>query len=742
MSTKSRLKKILSSQKYVVYADFYGGGDDLEDFVLDCHEGRDGRSSVSDGHEDGECPDPRGECCRWVRPGETVLVGPHEITGGFFYFGDGPPGHSRHCRTKNPSVVFSALDCDEDPAEDHLHYRNTDWRTASYYSMRPGHRAAHLKWLAGGRDDPRVWTGHVFLYIQGIEKRLLADERLAIVSLPEFRSLVGELERLKSAYEHNPDLRNCVTDLLSYSLVANSLGENGRPDIGLIRENLHVPSATRFFLSQSAESGDPLDAEAALAWVKTQPDFRLRTPAKRCPEEFSALFSIRYRRKFGKGIRIRPGDSDLLFSHRTLNVSLDPWSRTRYDLTDPWTLKSPFKKLAELAESCVDELAPLSRFLAGKNASRESARAFVLLPRDLDALFQVPSVELLKSSISYDLSRGSAVMIPVRDVFECLGEDVPLKIGRKEARLLSDVLERAGFGVAPHAVFHGEKPHADGRIAVFDGGHGDGFTPSDAFERVRKLLDVAHLFTQMDYHIDSLGEDCLLKKMICHDDILAETEKRSLEAYLLWRMDFPTSSRDIVALLKPLSEKRKIAYGRFLITLAAAERCPVPGSVELLERLYRSAGVTNPEIMDAVRAVFPLFAEPPDTQSRALDHDLVNAYEDETREIRTVLGKVFEDADETRDETDAVRYEADGPFSGLDPDHALLCGKLIAGGDLSAGKFRQMCDELRLMPEGAVETINDWTFERVGAALVKSGSSVLIDPEVVENIKNIEGREP
>ena len=740
MSATSRLKRILRSQKNLVYVDFYEDGDDLDGFVLD-DEGQSGmRNCVSDGHGGEVRTDSRGECCRWVRPEETVLVGSHKITGGFFYLDDGPAG-PYDGRAKDPSVVFSALECDEEPLEDHFHYRNIDWKTASYYRMRPGHRAAYLEWLAGGRDDPRVWTGHVFLYLRGIERRLLTDELRTMAPLPEFRSLIEELKRLISTYEHSRDLRNRMTELLSYSLAANSLGENGYPDIELIRENLHVPSALRFFLAISAQRGDPLDAETALAWVKTRPDFRLRTPARRCSEEFSALFAARYRQEFGKGLRIRPGGSNLLLSYHTLNVSPDSWSDTHYDLTDPWTLKSPFKKLAELAESCTDELAPLSRFLAGKNASRESARAFTLLPRDIDALFPNPGVEGLRSWINDDLSRGSAVMIPVERVFEDLGEEMPLKIGPKEARLLSGVLEKAGFGVAPHAVFHGEKPRAGGRIAVFGGGHGEDFAPSDVFQRVRTLFDVAHIFTQMDYYVDSLGDDCLLKKMIYHDDVLNETEKRSLEAYLLWRMDCPTNNRQTVALLKPLSEKRKIAYGRFLVTLAAAEGCRVPDSINKLERMYKSSGVRNPEVMDAVRAVFPFSAEPPDTPSQSLDHDLINACEDETREISTVLGEVFEDADETRNESVAARADSAAPFSGLDPDHALLCEKLVAGGGLSAEKFRQMCNELHLMPEGAVETINDWIFERAGAPLFKSESSILLDPEVMEEIKNIEGQQ-
>ena len=42
------------------------------------------------------------------------------------------------------------------------------------------------------------------------------------------------------------------------------------------------------------------------------------------------------------------------------------------------------------------------------------------------------------------------------------------------------------------------------------------------------------------------------------------------------------------------------------------------------------------------------------------------------------------------------------------------------------------------MPDGAVETINDWAFENVGAPLIEDGSTVYIDIELAEEIAELQ----
>src|SRR5690606_5444448 len=67
-----------------------------------------------------------------------------------------------------------------------------------------------------------------------------------------------------------------------------------------------VPIAVKLALGQLVAEGKPVPARWALAWYVSNPDSRLRTPARRCSDEFLALFEHRYEQRFGAGMVIKP----------------------------------------------------------------------------------------------------------------------------------------------------------------------------------------------------------------------------------------------------------------------------------------------------------------------------------------------------------------------------------------------------------------------------------------------------
>ena len=60
--------------------------------------------------------------------------------------------------------------------------------------------------------------------------------------------------------------------------------------------------------------------------------------------------------------------------------------------------------------------------------------------------------------------------------------------------------------------------------------------------------------------------------------------------------------------------------------------------------------------------------------------------------------------------------------------------KLITKAEWAYEEIEELCDGLQLMTAGAVETINDWAFDKVGASLIEDGSTVFIDLELAEEI--------
>ena len=447
---------------------------------------------------------------RWVGADETVNVGGIEIKGGFFYVGGQLSGLGGH--GTEPSLVDPTLGINRH-SPDYLG-RQVPYG-CGYNDITPEGRAAYVEWLAGDRGDPEVHIGYVFLYFNGIERRLLVDDENGAIPGHERDALILELRRLKNLYGYDRYFNIYVTNLLSYVWVLNSQNDDGRPSADLLIAEKEFTSALQFLLARTVKKGAPVDSELALAWIKTHPDFSLRTPALRCGREFEALFRLRYRSEFGDGLEIETKATSLQLSYRPANSSLRGYRGTRLDLPDVSRLIRPVKKLMDLAESCTNEIESFSRFVGGPGNFPDSLRAVSLLPDDLVASLSYARLNRLRDWIEAQVSESGG-LVPVKSMFQHFGEDAPEKIDKKQADMLSNVTEKAGFGIVPDARFHGTRPDIDGKVMLFAGGHGNDFSPSPTFRKVATILRLGALVACTDEYVDEAEVD-LLRNLIAEN---------------------------------------------------------------------------------------------------------------------------------------------------------------------------------------------------------------------------------
>ena len=113
---------------------------------------------------------------------------------------------------------------------------------------------------------------------------------------------------------------------------------------------------------------------------------------------------------------------------------------------------------------------------------------------------------------------------------------LPTKINKKEAELIQNLAQKAGYGIAPDTRYHHAKTSADGKLVLFPEGHGKYFEPSKAFSEMGMALRLGAMVATIDSHVDQ-AELNLLTQLIDHDSNLSPTEKRSLHAYLVWRLN-------------------------------------------------------------------------------------------------------------------------------------------------------------------------------------------------------------
>ena len=355
---------------------------------------------------------------------------------------------------------------------------------------------------------------------------MLVDDKNGEVSDEERKTLIQELKRLKNVYGDHRSFSSYVSALLSHAWVVNHKSLDEQPDYDLLVAKRDFTSIFKFLLAKAVQNGKPVNAELALAWVKSHPEFTLRTPARRCPDEFDALFKMRYRSKFGDGLKITPNKTRLQLTYHPANAALMGYQHVRLDLPDVCRLSAPVKKLMTMAESCTSELDQFSRFVGRPENSHDSLSALSLLPNDLISSVSSPQFENFKAWMKTQLSESNG-LISVASIIQYFGEDAPLKINKKEAEMLSNIAEKTGFGIAPDVRYHQAKPDVDGKVVLFAGGHGANFTPSSEFRKVGTILRLGTLVAAIDDHISD-SEVNALNDLVAQNNRLSDTEKRSL----------------------------------------------------------------------------------------------------------------------------------------------------------------------------------------------------------------------
>lgn len=101
----------------------------------------------------------------WHGKGERIGIGPYDLDDPLIYVSRGRP------REDEASCVDLKLPICEPRDEG----RELFGYSPRYAALTVHQRANYLRWLAGGRRDPLDDIGYAFLFLYGLERRLLVD---------------------------------------------------------------------------------------------------------------------------------------------------------------------------------------------------------------------------------------------------------------------------------------------------------------------------------------------------------------------------------------------------------------------------------------------------------------------------------------------------------------------------------------------------------------------------------------
>jgi hypothetical protein len=667
---------------------------------------------------------------RFLKSHETSNIHGYE-TGGLVYVGS---IHSPYHK-EQPSLLNPDLTIDKSIPVDSLGY----W--PNYTTIHPNQRHQYLVWLSTGRG----WTvesGNVFMFLYGLERYVLCDGLLdnSDDRHKNLSDIEVELHRLRQLFVDNKSFTQYTDQLLDviyikykpHSINSRKSAFPGRPAL-----------AAQYAISQMASDGisEPLDSDWALQWLLSSGTISRTKMVRQHYSVLRALFKAVYDSNLYSGVIVPSCNTKLIINIKTSSNGLDKSSLIPVPegWCDPTVLKSPLKKLTLISESVMPAFRALARSIERKDIAGIISSWPPGVPTD-----SIPKLKEVIASVSNYLD--SNLLIEVNSLGTLLGMPIEPNISKTQAKKLASTIQSCGFSMVPDPLLMPFKLNGSDQICAYKG------------LRLSKLSSKAQLLiiyirigvVLASEKTSSISVDIESLKSILYSKS-DNLEKQFLGTYLAWCLNQPTNVIGIKKQIANLLDKQRANLAKGLIELVMSNTESTTDYLIQLDKLFISLGLDNGLISEFIRdkakkdkALKALLQSKQPInkasleQPFVLDEKILKMHADSTNEIQSVLQEIFS---EEPVQVESLLFETklehpndnDTTWHGglLDHSHEELATWLVTKSHWPMTDINDKCQNLGLLPDGALEQINNVAFDVLGDGLLELGDQVEVYHDVL-----------
>ena len=642
------------------------------------------------------------------------------------------------------SAIVSSLRVGNAATAEDLPY----WPT--YSQATSSQRARYLDWLAGGRSDPSVALGYVFIFFYGLERRVLVDRA-------DHEVVRAELDRLLAIYGGvSPSFRGYASALAGF-MALPQLAALSERDVSSYLGGLfeHDPISRSGVLAWFHVHERPLPTRYAMFVAASMDGAKRGTVVKRARTEVEELFAIRYRERFGDGMRLEaakhpelvsyhPGSPSLLHASRKLAVSI------------PHVLgrSAQFKPVVDVWNDCVGDLKKLSFTRRTDAAGPLTGEAWMALPPELRAQHEHPEQDAWDTAVQGAPRLGAFRIIPAGRLAALAGIEVDDRVTGPRLRRAVEAAALLGYAVEPDARVHTRTMQASDELLIWEA---PVTSPPDAalWRSVHTMLSLTLSIALADGEVSD-EEAHTVHAMIANLFPLDDAMRSRVAALRLLLVRQPSRVSSVAKKLKESRTPIELAkIGRLLVTVAAVDGVIADDEHRALKNLYKVMGVGAAELAAAIVASGARFeadapvemraaqaqrpGEPipsPVSTGPALNAAAIEAILAETREVAALLSEVLDD-DEDREVTPVpspprIEKAANGEWSTLDPRFHSVLRELLTRPTWSVSDVRALALRSKLMPGAILETLNAWAEDQFGDYVIEEEDDWRINMQLLE----------
>jgi uncharacterized tellurite resistance protein B-like protein len=320
------------------------------------------------------------------------------------------------------------------------------------------------------------------------------------------------------------------------------------------------------------------------------------------------------------------------------------------------------------------------------------------------------------------------------------------------------VLDQQGIGLEPDVRWGGPPLGRTERAVLFLRGQDQApaAEPSNGYRAAASLLGLAVAVSAADGEVGSEEREHLEQHLEDGLELDGE-EKLRLRHHLRWLVADPPTLASIKRGLEAVSAEEGRPLGRFLIAVAGADGRVDPEEIKILRKIYPLLGLDAGDVISDLHALraggraeedepvtvvvgrasdgFTIPArldeDAPADRTICLDTEKIRATRKATERVAVLLAGIFEEGEEPPLTIPAPSAPGSLSLCGLDAAHSAFLLRLAERETWERSDLERLAQELGVLPEGALEIINDAAFEAYGDSLFEGDETIMIDREIL-----------
>ncbi|QNN21537.1 hypothetical protein HED60_04360 [Planctomycetales bacterium ZRK34] len=641
----------------------------------------------------------------------------------------------------------------------------------SYHNMDPTQRFVYLSWMSEGRIRLPSEIGYAFVFFYGLERRTLVDQH-------DHETAIAEVLRLRQLHrggeQYSGSFENYTAGFLWFLSVAypeafteemiQSLAEGGR-----YWNEDKLASLLCWFATQKR----PLSEWAAFIVAGQLPQSQRSVVTNRVGNEFKELFCKYYRERYHQGLTLESSARDRAYRYTTASAVIGQVCCTG---TNPMGRSSQLKSLSTIWNQCVDELRKFSSVVQKQGDSELTPEAWEAMPEELRNGTDHPLTQQFCRIVDDHTTEEGFALIPVHKLAPLVGAEHRDRLTPTQSRQLCVTAEHIGYGLEPDARIAVSSYKREDVVAPFLRMYDEQVNPGRYKAALCMLrLGLAVAASDGEIHPDELA---VIAQNVEKWFQLNAEERRRLESMQAVLIHDGPDMKGLQKLATGLKSQQKQAIGKMLIALIAADGIITKEEIRSVRKCYRTLGMSESDVDAALSTLESLKSDEPVTVVQAggsrrageaipttgqneiefhLDRGAIAEIMQQSREVSAILADamgVEESVDEVTgtamtmepelpsqsttvtddvESSDAADTEPQGGYDGLPERFHEIYEALIKQDGWCRDELEALGSERGLMIAGAIEAINDWTYETYGGPIfVEDGDRIVVERALLD----------